>query len=351
MPLDFPSSPTIGQQYLNWTWNGVAWVVVPGPPLASLAQSSQNAGRNYLDNALFQIGQRGSGPWSNGYTADRWLLAANLDTVSSALVALSDSDRAAIGDESAIQALQFSVTGNTGAGAYSQIQQRVENVHRLSGKTVTVSFWALGAAGIKLGLNGYQNFGTGGSPSAAVAFQATGNSVTFSGSWARYQTTFNIPSTAGKTLGTNGDNYTTFQFVFSSGTTNNAGFGNIGVQNGAFTFWGVQVEVGTQATPLEKLVPERDLARCQRFFQNWGAFAFAVTSGASGNPVFPSNVPVSPPMRASPTVSVGTVTYSGPANSLQVVGAPTYLGANMIVTAVSTNVYASCGPLTLSADL
>lgn len=307
MPLDFPSSPAVGQQYLNWTWNGVAWVVTPGPPLASLAQSAQNAGRNYLDNALFNIQQRGVGPWnvttSSGgqtYTADRWLAACATDTYTASVINLVDSDRAAIGDDAATSAAQLAFTGSSTAASYSLFLQKVEQVRRLSGKTVTVSVWARAVAGNpRIGFGWTQTFGTGGSPSAPVSGNF-GVTAALTTTWQRYNFTGTLPSAAGKTTGSNGDHNTQFEFWLSDQGNFANRSGGIGVQSGTVQFWGMQVEVGTQATPLEKLVPEVDLARCQRFYQtDWIFYYGYQLAGGS----FGIMAKLSPTMRAAPTLT------------------------------------------------
>lgn len=68
MPLSFPANPTVGQTYLNWTWNGQAWVVTTAvaPPFSN----------NYIDNSGFTINQRGYASGAalaaNAYGFDRW---------------------------------------------------------------------------------------------------------------------------------------------------------------------------------------------------------------------------------------------------------------------------------------
>lgn len=312
MPLDFPSSPTVGQQYLNWTWNGVAWVVTPGPPLASLAQSSQNAGRNYLDNALFNVQQRGVGPFTVGYSADRWQISFSADSPHVNMVAIVDAQRAQIGDEAATWSLQNNFTGTSGATAFNLVNQKIEKISRLSGKTITVSFFAQGAsAGLRLGVSPTQNFGTGGSPSAIN--NINGQSVALSTAFARYSVTFNLPSDAGQTFGTNGDDFTQINFWFSAGSSNAAISGNVGVQTGIIALWGVQVEIGTQATPLEKPNPQQDLARCQRFYQALPPAAAVSIGGAPSTGIY---LPVyfATTMRATPSVTVslsGGAGYTG----------------------------------------
>lgn len=268
-------------------------------------RSSHNVGRNYIHNPLFNIGQRGNGAWTtSGYGPDRWIVQQVTDTVSFGLAALTDAGRTAIGDEEATIVLNNNFTGNAAAGAYNYIAQRIENVRRLAGKTVTISFWAASAAGTpKLGINVLQSFGTGGSPSASDRALITGNSVTVSATWTRYTTTILIPSIIGKTVGTNGDSYTALEIWYSAGATNNAIAGNIGVQTASINLWGVQLEVGTNATPLEKPDPQYDLANCYRFY-------FVIFTYVGPAAVYATGVTFPSTMRAAPIVAGGGAGYS-----------------------------------------
>ena len=113
------------------------------------AQALNNVGRNLFHNPEFLITQRGTGPFTtSGYTADRWVMGrGTLGSGSVSLVLLSDADRAAIGDEAALQAVVYTVTGGAGTNDFDEFNQRLESVKPTSGKTVTVSFWAKAASG------------------------------------------------------------------------------------------------------------------------------------------------------------------------------------------------------------
>lgn len=290
---------------------------------AAVAPTYDNVGRNLIHNPLMAIAQRGAGPWTTAgaYTLDRWVIQQTTDTVSFGASTLTDAARAQIGDEAAIQALNNNFTGNAAAGAMSAIEQRIERVSRLSGKTVTVSFWAVaGTGGLRLGTNIYQVFGSGGSPSAAVIVLATGNAVTLTTSWARYSFTATMPSDAGKTFGTNGDDSTFLRFFYSSGATNNAQAGNIGVQAGAIALWGIQLEIGSVATPLDYGgTPADQLRQCQRFYQ---VGQLTLTGNATAtSQLFGIGTPWPVSMRATPTAAISTNGLSG------VIGSPA-LGTN-----------------------
>lgn len=299
-------APTDGQTYgrRSGTWNAVP--VTTG-----------NVGRNLIHNGMFNVQQRGVGPFTtnNVITADRWKLVFSNDTgVQANIGTMTSGAIAAIGDESAVYNLTVGTTGNSAANAFTEITQGIEIVKRLAGKTITISFWATASvAGFKLGLNGYCFYGTGGSPSSPVSWQTPGIAVTLTTGWARYSVTFTVPSSIGKTLGTDvGSDSNTLQIFLSSSTTNGPSAGNIGVQTGTVQLWGVQLEIGSVATPLEKIEYADDLRHCQRFYfagrlQTWGYVSTA--SSPFGQAM---SFPVT--LRGSPSVAFNTTSYSNAAS-------------------------------------
>ena len=309
-----------------------------------------NVGRNLIHNPLFNIAQRGTGPWTvNSYTLDRWLMSTILDTVSYTQGQHTDATRAAIGDEAARVFLFNTFTGNAGATAGNWIQQGVEGVRRLSGKTVTVSFWAAAGATLKLGVNLFQIFGTGGSPSAFTPALTTGASVTLTTQGARYSVTIPMPSSAGKTFGTNLDDYTILRIGYSSGANSNQSIGNIGVQSGSVWIWGVQLEIGSVATPLEKPDPRYDLSNCQRFYSIVDVYlvGYNVTGALIGTlGAFPVQ------MRGIPTITISNTSGSGNITGAGVVAASySPRGAYIYGPVAATGTGTIEAVLTASADL
>jgi hypothetical protein len=315
---------------------------------AAVAPAQNNVGRNLVHNTLFNVAQRGNGAWTApGYTVDRWALFANLDAVSMSRFALGDSDRATIGDEQPSYFLGCNFTGNAGAAAYSQLAHRIESVRRLSAKSVTVSFWANpgGASGLKLGLGMQQNFGTGGSPSADVIL--AGQVITLGTTTARYSVTFAVPSVSGKTLGINGNDYTQLAFYYSGGANSNLSSGNVGVQSGNINIWGIQLEIGSVATPLEKPDPQQDLAKCQRFYvtMSFNVSGYVVASNSMG---YNQTLPV--PMRAAPTIAPST----GGSNNLSSLAVTSQTANNTVNIGgigIATGAAFYYGTFTASADL
>jgi hypothetical protein len=291
-----------------------------------------NIGRNLLHNPLFNVAQRGAGVWTafSVYTADRWITGGGSDAISVSLGSATDTVRTAIGDEAANSYLANTFTGNAAAAAISFLEQRMEDVRRLAGKTVTISFFAAASGALKLGVNLIQWFGTGGSPSAPVNALATGAAVTLAPAWARYSVTISVPSIVGKTLGTNSDSANWLRLYYSSGATGAAQAGNIGVQSGTIQLWGVQLEIGSVATPLEKPDPRYDLANCQRFYQ--------VITGLSYNGYSASGTtitfwwPLIVTMRASPTLSVAWGANTNITPGLYVSGTGLYVSAASTAT-------------------
>ena len=383
MPLDFPNSPSIGQTYggpggVIWSYDGAKWTngttstgyapiaspvftgdpqaptAVPGDADASIATTAfvaaavapalHNVGRNLLHNPLFNVAQRGPGNFTaGGFTMDRWRLNFNLDTTSVNQGVLSDGQRAQIGDEAATYCLGHVFTGNAGAAAYSFLGQNMEGIRRLAGKTITVSFWAWASAALKLAVSIDQYFGTGGSPSASVT--GPGTAVTLSTTWTRYSLTLAVPSVSGKTVGTNGDDWTGVDFWYSSGANQATRAGNIGVQSGTVQLWGVQLEIGSAATPLEKPDPRYDLSNCQRFYQN-GNFFFYGYGLAASTPGYLMGY--SATMRAGPAVSFNTTSSTNATATVSSYG-PEEIAITANVVAAGN--FGIQGTWTASADL
>jgi len=312
--FDFPNSPTNGQQVTTpggtYQWDGTKWAPVGGSSAAG-GVAYNDIGRNYIDNAFFNVFQRGVGPFNlNGaYTLDRWIMLTGAGgSMNVYAAAATDQNRADCGDEACQYLLNTVVTGGAGAGDYALICQRIEAVWRLSGKTVTVSFYANSSvANMKVGVSVDQNFGTGGSPSTGVL--GNGQSVTLSTTVAqfrRYSLTFNVPSIVGKVQGTNSDSNTQVNFWFSCGTTQANRSGSIGVQSGTVNMWGVQVEIGTAATQMEKINSGEDIRRCFRFCQTgqMGCAGYTPVAGNYVAVVIPFQVPMRGP---PPAVNIGAI--------------------------------------------
>jgi len=107
-----------------------------------------------------------------------------------------------------------------------------------------------------LSFKAYQNFGTGGSPSTEVSITIS-DTVTLTSTWQRFSINITVPSITGKTLGTNGDSH----FYFAIGqmaNTSSAAY--------RLDITGLQLEVGTEATPFEHRSKGEELTLCKRYY-------------------------------------------------------------------------------------
>lgn len=220
--------------------------------------------RNRIINGGFDVNQRGftSTTTTGTYGLDRWLLNYAGGTVT------YSAQAPAVGDlpESARAFARLAVSGQSAAGDNAYLAQRIESVRTLSGKTVTVSFWAKAASGTpKVAVELRQAFGSGGS----TTVDTYAGQVTLSTSWTRYSVTVAVPSIAGKTVGSGSDDFLGLHLWTSAGSTFNARTGTLGTQAATIDFWGVQVEEGSVATPFEHCSYADELRDCQRYFRSF----------------------------------------------------------------------------------
>jgi len=228
------------------------------------------AAKNKIINGDFSINQRAftSVTTSSVYGFDRWIIAANGADGSTTWTPQNFTVGAApVAGYEGKTFSQLVTAGQTSATTGSFLAQRIESVRTFAGQSVTVSFWAKAASGTPIvAVEFGQSFGSGGSPSAAVNTYA--GQVTISTSWARYSVTATVPSISGKTLGTTTDGHLQINLWVSSGSDFNSRTGSMGIQTNTFSFWGVQVEYGSKATPFQTATGtiQGELAACQRYY-------------------------------------------------------------------------------------
>jgi len=212
--------------------------------------STQLSHRNLIINGAMQVAQRGTSFTTNGYTLDRWDLSLSgaTGTVTQESFAL-DSE---VGGCKNYQKLAVT-TGDNFCG----IVHRIEDVQSIKGgETFTLSFYAKGTnpGGGSMKVRVRQRFGSGGSTAVNVG---TLDSITLTNSWQRFTITKTYNSLSGKTIGT-GSFIELFIHQDESDTSTDAWELNI---------TGVQLEVGSVATPFEHRSYGEELARCQRYYQ------------------------------------------------------------------------------------
>lgn len=184
--------------------------------------------RNRIINGCFRLWDPGT---SFATPADNTLLANNWKTHIAGTAGTYTISRVAStpGDWERDNAPKYYLRWNqtvAGTAATLELEQRVEDVHQMAGDNATVSFVAFAASGTPtIQVYVEQIFGTGGSPSAKVT-QASVSKVLSTGV-AEYECTFALPSIAGKTLGSNGDDYVRVAIAFPGSSTFDIKISNI----------------------------------------------------------------------------------------------------------------------------
>ena len=223
---------------------------------------------NAVINGAFEFWQRGTSLTGSGYLADRFATETSGGTTTTSRQTFTPGAAPLSGYESAFFA-RVATSGQSGAADLTIYQQAVENVRNFAGQTVTLSFFAKASSGTpKIYGELEQLFGSGGSPSSAVII--AGSQVTVSTSWARYSVTMQVPSIAGKTIGTDlNSSALRIRLWLSAGSNFNARTGSLGIQNSTLDIWGVQLEAGTVANDFRRNANsiQGELAACQRYYQ------------------------------------------------------------------------------------
>ena len=261
------------------------------------------AGKNAIINGDFGVWQRGAGAFTtSSYSSDRWTFyGQGSGTSHSATRETFTPATAPVAGYESTFFYRDVITSGSDAATQMIVIQKIEDVRKFAGQTVTVSFWAKANTGTpKIGMEFYQDFGSGGSG----AVSGTGQSVTISTSWARYSATFSVPSISGKTVGTGSSLF--LNLWLSAGSSAATRSGSVGLQSATFDIWGVQVEAGSTATAFQTATGtiQGELAACQRYYwrsntgQTYSSTALGGAYSTTGGTVY-SKLPVT--MRVKPS--------------------------------------------------
>ena len=291
------------------------------------AVAGQLAGmRNKIINGKMEIAQRGTSFAAiadGAYSVDRF----KWDNTSAAVVTVSQQSDIPSGNEfqNSLRVAVTTADASIAAGDIANIQQSIEgyNARDLVGRTFTLSFWVRSS---KTGTHclAFRNSGTDRSYIAEYSVSAVNTweqkvitisgGLTTAGTWnwtngAGLQVRWILA--AGSTFQTTANTWQTGNFLATANQVNCLDtVGNI------FAITGVQLEVGSVATPFEHRPYGAELALCQRYY--WqsesianGVLLFDLNGAAGGNQLVSAicgRLPVT--MRASPTITVPAGTYT-----------------------------------------
>ncbi len=235
--------------------------------------------RNMLINGNYDLWQRATSQAIVGYkSADRWAVDQVSHTFNASQQAFTVGQTDVPFGPSFYYQMNITVAGIS-SGDYILGYQSIEDVRILENGQCTVSFWAKASAPLKLGVSLDQNFGSGGSTKVT----GTGQSVTLSTSWEKFELTFDVPSISGKILGVG--NNLQLVFWYSAGATFNTRSGSVGLQSGTFDISQVKVERGPIATPFNPRLIGDELSLAQRYYEIGSIYhlAYGQASAAHGN--------------------------------------------------------------------
>lgn len=241
--------------------------------LAGLPHPESSGNKNLIINGDFSVWQRGVSQTSSGYgSVDRWTNenVGSTKTTSQQTFTLGQTDV----PNNPRHYIRTAVTSVAGASNYAAMSQHIEDVTRLAGQEVTLSFWAKADSVKNIAIEFTQEFGTGGSPSTVVT-TIEPTLVALTTGWAQYTLTVTLPSISGKTLGTDGA-HTSSTYVniwMDAGTSFDGRTNSLGQQSGTFDISNIQLEFGDEATAFEYISAGSQLAACQRYFERFGGTA------------------------------------------------------------------------------
>lgn len=270
--------------------------------------------RNRIINGNMLIDQRNAGASvtpNNSYTLDRWLYE-NSQTGKVSIQQNAGSVTPPAGYTKYLGVTSLSAYSSTSSD-YFVISQKIEgfNVADLnwgsaSAQTITISFWVRSSltgtnSGALVNNASNRSYSFTYTVSAANTWEQKTVTITgdTSGTWltdnsAGIVVRFNLGSgssavtTAGSWLASN-----------SNGATGSVSI--VGTSGATFYVTGVQLEVGTKATPYEMQIYSDQLAQCQRYYEIYnGIWSF---NGSS----WPLSTPFKVTKRTTPTISVTTL--------------------------------------------
>ena len=310
---------TIQSTGLNLGSNGVVF----SDSSSQTAAASPYVLKNRIINGAMVVDQRNAGasytqPVNQGYSLDRWFTTGGVTSKFTV-----QQNAAAVTPPTGYK-YYLGVTSSSaysiGAGDNYTIGQLIEgfNVSDLmygtaSAQTITISFWVRSSLTGTFG-GSIANQLTLNTPTRSYPFSFT---ISVANTWE--QKTVTITGDTTGTWGTTNSTGLCLNFSMGSGTsyqgtagawvasnkTSVTGETQI-VANNASTFYitGVQLEVGSTATPFERRLYNQELANCQRYYYRQTAGVVGIRFGggqaySTVNAVTASQFPV--PMRIAPT--------------------------------------------------
>lgn len=247
---------------------------------------SNLAQNNFIINGNFDVWQRGTtislSASAIPYLADRWYDYITND--GGVLPVMSRSRQETTTLPYSAYYSRFTTDGagsGFGGNAGHRYVQKIENGTKLfcgDNKKITLSFFARSTIpNKKLGIVGFQNYGTGGTPSTQDMFSTPDpRIITLTTDWIKYTTTFTTTTLSGKTFGSDNNNYVYIGLINMWGSTWSTTYldGSTETYRGAgiIDITQVKLEISDTATPFIPRSYGEELLLCKRYYQILGTF-------------------------------------------------------------------------------
>jgi hypothetical protein len=304
--------------------------------------------KNRIINGDMRIDQRNAGASTTPtldqtYTLDRW--AAGLSAGSKYSVQQNAGSVTPPSGFTNYLGVTSLSSYTVGASDYFYINQRIEgyNVSDLaygtaSAKTITLSFWVRSSL---TGTFGGSVFNANSSYTYPFTYTILAantweqKSITIAGDTARALATTNglgflvsFGLGAGSTYSATAGSWQSGLFVSATGATS-----VVGTNGATFYITGVQLEIGTSATPFERRLYNQELANCQRYYwKNIVTVAnagFGLVGAFSSTTTLYCSIQYPVPMRTAPTITQsGTSIANGAVGSVVTSIPGATIGAN-----------------------
>ena len=223
--------------------------------------------RNILINGAFDRWQRGisqSTSEDGYYSVDRWYRNSNGQGVGTALERQTFTyGQTDVPGHSEFYVHLDTITLDTQSTHYHTFGQRIEDVWRYSGDTLTLSFYAKAGSSCDIATEFYQDFGTGSSSGDVNAIGVETHSLTTS--WQHYHKTVTLPSVYSKDI--KDDNFLALVFWISAGSNFDSRTNSLGNQSVDIYLANIQLEHGSNYTDFE-ILPQKEIeSLCNQYYE------------------------------------------------------------------------------------
>ena len=273
----------------------------------TLATQNSLGVRNLIINGDMRIAQRGTSFTGSGYSLDRWYSLSGRTTT-------QDSD---VPSDEFLHSIKCVSSGNAPRIFGSVELSSTGSEHPIRSSTdYTLSGWVKGTSGESFSCRVAFANGVGQGDYRQISSLTL---ATLNGSWQYFTATFS----SGSGIVGASDNCVELYF-------------NISTHDTTFAITGVQLEVGTEATPFEHRPYEMELAICQRYY--YRVFGNRIDTGFSINTTNTDGIVTFPvTMRTSPTA----LEQSGTASGYRIWTAAAGNICTSVPIYISANVYSS----------